>query len=316
MKKKLFLMACLAVVGILRVKAQQSIIALHHEGNVTIYAGAKTQVAMDASVKGDTLYLSEGSFAGFNVTHGIVVLGSGEKTNVAGNITIIGNKEKLDLGGYVFSGLNMLHDFVVNDSVNGLRVSQCQMPNFKVNTDIFLDNAEIVICRISNTLSIGGAEYGLSVINSAILNVDYAGESYGCVVFNHCNISWAGHNNSMDHSKYNTYYNCILHRVDYATCFNCIVNEKYYNPTLVDCYEIGGWTNDKYYSPGFSDDSLRTAGYIGNDGTVVGITGGECPYTLELAAPHVVDHKVEVDNVNRKMTVTLKMAHEATKEEE
>ena len=104
MKQKMILTVCLAVLGMLGVKAQQSIIALHHEGNVTIFAGAKTQEAMDASVKGDTLYLSEGTFAGFNVTHGIVVLGSGEKTVVSGNITITGNDEKKDLGGYVFSG--------------------------------------------------------------------------------------------------------------------------------------------------------------------------------------------------------------------
>ena len=99
MKKKMFLTVCFVVLGMLSVKAQQSIIALHHEGNVTIYAGAKTQEAMDASVKGDTPYLSEGTFAGFNVTHGIVVLGSGENTVVSGNITITGNEEKKDLGG-------------------------------------------------------------------------------------------------------------------------------------------------------------------------------------------------------------------------
>lgn len=45
----MILTVCLAVLGMLEVKVQQSIIALHHEGNVTIFAGAKTQEAMDAS---------------------------------------------------------------------------------------------------------------------------------------------------------------------------------------------------------------------------------------------------------------------------
>ena len=49
MTQKMILTVCLAVLGMLGVKAQQSIIALHHEGNVTIFAGAKTQEAMDAS---------------------------------------------------------------------------------------------------------------------------------------------------------------------------------------------------------------------------------------------------------------------------
>lgn len=168
MKQKMILTACLAVLGMLSVKAQQSIIALHHQGNVTIFAGGELQEAMDASVKGDTLYLSEGTFAGFNVTHGIVVLGSGEKTVVSGNITITGNDEKKDLGGYVFSGLNLLHDFVVNDSVNGFRMSQCQMTNFTVNEGKFLDAAEIVMSYIRGTLTVQTTVQGLDVISCKV----------------------------------------------------------------------------------------------------------------------------------------------------
>ena len=164
MTQKMILTACLAVLGMLSVKAQQSIIALHHQGNVTIFAGGELQVAMDASVKGDTLYLSEGTFAGFNVTHGIVVLGSGEKTVVSGNITITGNDEKKDLGGYVFSGLNLLHDFVVNDSMNGFGMSQCKLWTFYVSESKFIDNAEIIMCHIPSALHVGGDERGITVI--------------------------------------------------------------------------------------------------------------------------------------------------------
>lgn len=62
MKKKLFLMACLAVWGVQMSNAQSGTIALHHEGKVTIYDSGNIQSAVDASVKGDTLYLSEGTF--------------------------------------------------------------------------------------------------------------------------------------------------------------------------------------------------------------------------------------------------------------
>ena len=323
MKKKLFLMACLAVAGMLSVKAQQSIIALHHQGNVTIYAGAKTQEAMDASVKGDTLYLSEGTFAGFNVTHGIVVLGSGEKTVVSGNITITGNDEKKDLGGYVFSGMNLLHNFVVNDSVNGLRMSQCQMNNFTVNNGNYLDNAEIVMSYIRSTLSLNERyddEYGLDVISSKIRTVEYGGAKQGAVSFNHCNINSQLKKNFDDESyvhssRMNTYKNCIVGTICYSTFLNCIYASTHHSYTARDCKQAD-FSFDENMNCLLSDDSLQTAGYLGDDGTVVGITGGDIPYTLELAAPHVVDHKVEVDNVNRKMTVTLKMAHEATKKEE
>lgn len=315
MKKKMFMMLCLAILGIQVSKAQQSIIALHHEGNVTIFAGSKTQEAMDASVKGDTLYLSEGTFAGFNVTHGIVVLGSGERTILSGDVTITGNDEKKDLGGYVFGGLNLLHDFVVNDSVNGLRISQCQMNNFTVKDGIHLETGEMVMSNVRNIMWISKNIQGFDVINSEIRGIHYYsyGGDQGVVNFTHCNIGWHENAENVTGIGKTTYVNCTNHEICSGTYIKCIYSSIWSqanknNIKLTSCYYVPGYKNDK--------DSLTAAGYLGNDGTVVGITGGECPFTLELATPHIVDHKVDVDNVNRKLTVTLKMAHEATKEDE
>ena len=58
----------------------------------------------------------------------------------------------------------------------------------------------------------------------------------------------------------------------------------------------------------YSDEELREKGYISSDGSVVGITGGPSPYTLTLAGPQVIDHKIDVDNVNRTVKVTLQMS--------
>jgi len=137
----------------------------------------------------------------------------------------------------------------------------------------------------------------------------------GAVVFNHCNVAWAQHeggmgNNASDrYDTNNTYINCILHRIDYATCLNCLYDEQYYNPSLISCYSLN-YNCDENLSPnGLTPEDLETAGYLGNDGTVVGITGGDSPYTLKMDTPNVVDHKVDVDNVNRKMTVTLTLSN-------
>ncbi len=324
MKKKTFMMICLAILGIQVSKAQQSIIALHHEGNVTIFSGSKTQEAMDASVKGDTLYLSEGTFAGWNVTHGIVVLGSGERSVVSGNITITGNDENKDLGGYVFSGLNLLHDFVVNDSVNGLRLSQCNMNTFEVKDNAIIDGAEIVMCYFRSFFSVGGSEDDITVLSSKINIVSYGGNKKGSVSFNHCNIIVAQDGDSETQYR-NTYLNCIIMYANCSTFLRSIYSRTGYYPNHFDggrepdlqdgCVKAEFSFDDKL-NCSLPDDTLKARGYLGDDGTVVGITGGECPFTLELATPHIVDHKVDVDNVNRKLTVTLKMAHEATKEDE
>lgn len=319
MKKKMFMMLCLAILGIQVSKAQQSIIALHHEGNVTIFSGSKTQEAMDASVKGDTLYLSEGTFAGWDVTHGIVVLGSGERTVMSGNITITGNDEKKDLGGYVFSGLNLLHDFVVNDSVNGLKISQCQMNNFTVNADMFLDSGEIIMSFIGGNMDLGGAEYGLDVLSSKINIIRGHGQRLGSVNFNHCNINSIEADLTM-----RVFQNCIIKMCCGGTYQHCLFtgnnniskngwageSDDFVQATKINCFK-GSFTFDDDLNCSLSNDDLIAEGYLGDDGSIVGITGGEIPYTLELATPHIVDHKLDVDNVNRKLTVTLKMAHES-----
>ena len=319
MKKKMFMMLCLTIMGMQVMMAQQSIIALHHEGKVTIFSGSKTQEAMDASVKGDTLYLSEGTFAGWNVTHGIVVLGSGERTVVSGNITITGNDEKKDLGGYVFSGLNLIHNFVVNDSVNGFKMTQCQMNNFSIIDGAFFDAGEIVMCHIKNVLELNGKEYGLDVISSKVRYFDFGGVNQGSVSFNHCNVeSSVLHDYYPETTNDNFFHNCIVAWIRYSTWNNCLaagIEEVYVFHTAKDCYK-DTFTFDDKLNCSLPDDTLKARGYLGDDGTVVGITGGEIPYTLELATPHIADHKVDVDNVNRKLTVTLKMAHEATKEDE
>ena len=82
--------------------AQSGTIALHHEGKVTIYDSGNIQSAVDASVKGDTLYLSEGTFGGFTITKGAVVIGSGQSTLISGDITISGNGTE-ENDGFVFS---------------------------------------------------------------------------------------------------------------------------------------------------------------------------------------------------------------------
>lgn len=319
MKKNFLLTICLAVAGVLGVNAQNSVVALHHDGKVTLYAGSATQAAMDASVKGDTLYFSEGTFGGFNVTHGIVVLGSGVNTIVSGNITITGNSAKKDLGDYVFSGLNMLHNFVINDSVNGLKMNQCQMADFEVKDRKVLDAAEICMSYIRGTLKFNGyiddgnKVYGIEVLNSKINTVYCGGRNIGSVVFTNCNICEQRPSvvTTGDPSASNNIYNnCIIQEARRSTYINCLYKNTYYAQNLLNCWQDGDLSFDNSLNCSYSDEELASKGWIGTNGTVVGITGGVQPYTLELFTPHVTEHKIDVDNVNRTLKVTLKMSGE------
>ena len=312
MKKNILLTVCLAMIGILSMNAQNSIVALHHEGKVTLYAGGATQAAMDASVKGDTLYLSEGMFGGFNVTHGIVVLGSGEKTIVSGDITITGNTEKKDLGDYVFFGLNLLNNFVVNDSVKGFKMNQCQMTNFDIKSGKFVDAAEICMSYIKGMLDMNTISsnhvYGLDVLNSKINRVDYGGANTGAITFLNCNIK-----SMLNASSKNTFTNCIMGSNINGSFVNCLYQSNSSSATFSNCWKDDDWSFDDDLNCSYSDEELQSKGYLGTDGTIIGITGGVQPYTLELFAPHIVEHKLDVDNVNKTLKVTLKMSSDATK---
>ena len=312
MKKNILLTICLVVMGILSVNAQNGVgtIALHHEGKVTIYR--VPQEAMDASVKGDTLYFSEGSFTGFDVTHGIVVIGAGENTKVTSNITIKGNAENKDLGDYVFKGLNLAKDFVVNDSVKGFRMIQCQMNNFTINNGKFMDEAVVNMSYVKNRLTLQTSIYGLTFAHSKIREIYYGGNFPGAVSFYHCNIYGLSYSNS---AEYSTFINSIVQRAESGIFMNCLCQYNNFG-AFYDSYKDTKLSFDNAMNCSYSDEELESKGYLGNDGTVVGITGGDSPYTLELFTPHIVEHKLDMDQVNRTLKVTLKMSSEANKNDE
>lgn len=50
---------------------------------------------------------------------------------------------------------------------------------------------------------------------------------------------------------------------------------------------------------------LEEKGYIGTDGTVVGIEGGSAPFTLEPSVPKVTNSTVAYDAANKLLKVNL-----------
>ncbi len=296
MKKKMFLaLTCLFTLGIVKSVAQTAVAALHHNGNVTLYSGGQLQEALDAAEQGDTIYLSEGSFAGrVNVDKGQVIIGSGEKTIIHDYIHVNTSSDEL---GYncVLDGLNIIGDIQISGKMRGMVISQCQFNNLKAS-DTSPIEATIIRSYCKKTLT---PLYfsNLSVVSSKINKIDY-NNSNGTSSFLNCNIK-------------NVYTN-----VDPIFLFtNCIINN----------YSSGGYTY--YCLIGSNSETLNGQGCwfqtndvldeelncnyvdinncIGNDGTVVGVTGGDNPYTLTPSTPHVASHKIEVDKAGQKLNVTL-----------
>lgn len=312
MNKKIVLTVCLVVMGVLGVKAQDNgmgIVALHHNGKVTTYLGSKIQEAVNASAKGDTLYLSEGAFGGFNMPHSLVVLGSGENTILTSGIFLVGNEESKDMSGCVFSGLNM-PAFGINESgitIDGLYLSQCQISEFGVSAETSIENAKMVMCYIKTRMRLDASIKSMEVDHSKIYAIAKGGAIEGAVNFHYCNINI--NEESWNNGNRNFFFNSIVGTPRGGICFNCIYTMKDTNNAPYNSWreEWGSWGNGTDLSSPFSDEELISKGYLSTDGTVVGITGGRTPYTLELSAPHVIDHSWDIDNVNKTLKVTLKM---------
>lgn len=305
MKKLFVLVVCLTIMGIQSVNAQAAIAMLHHEGNVNMYSSA--QAAIDNSVDGDTIYLSEGLFGEFTINKGIAVIGSGIKTVVGPNI-YIGDTGSESVNNVTVSNLSIIGkiEFLEGAVTNNVKIRQCKTAgdcNFvgtATNVEIALCHIHGFICPNPNSTDI------LTVINSKIGAVRYGGKDYGSVNFVNCNI---GGIDIYDAQERNNYINCYIGTTGKGNYKNCLYSNGS-GGVLSDCFYYGDYLLDDNLNSIWTDDQLSSAGYLGTDGTVVGITGGAVPFTLASSVLRITDHNIEVDNEQRKLKVTLTLGTE------
>lgn len=309
MKKYLLSIVCLMMIGMQSVKAQLAIAALHHEGHVSIYSASAIQDAIDAAVKGDTIYLSEGMFGGFNVAKPIAIIGTGQTTVISGEVAIGQKSSTVDsLGvGLLLSGLNFVQNVRFYNTQVGTRIAQCKIVgtcyfNTSYSSSSF-DNIEIIMSQIK-TLYLSDEIKGLSVIASKIASLSAAGANEGSVTFMNCNLSSTEGSNSK-----NNYVNCIMNVAGSGSYYNCLYNSKYNSPVFYNCYQNTEFSLDDEQNCSLSDEELKAAGYIGTDNTWVGIYGGEVTYSLVMPVVQVTEHNIEVDSTEKKLKVSLKLGN-------
>ena len=309
------LLACMLMVSIAMFGGTNNKILLHHEGNVKIFNTDQLTDALNASVDGDTIFLPQGTFKGFDITKKITVRGVGAKT-------ILSSAVKVAVPGTptftspVFESVQITGSFTVSQACKSMQLKKCWLTGgFTVGAkseDIVLDRC----CNSNNTFNLSSNIVSMIVRNSHIYNLYDSGNEYS-VSFINCLIP-----NRYDGSK-QTYINCIIDYPRYtgstyamknANLINCLYNtssDATYNSnigsscTLNNCYGIE-YSNQLRNLP---KEDLLTNKYLGNDGTIVGPYGGASPYDEEMlpAAPRVESSSVKLDIDNKKLNVTLKV---------
>nr|WP_295288367.1 hypothetical protein [uncultured Prevotella sp.] len=334
MKKILFMIACCLMATAQTIFAQDNYsgkVFLQHKGNITaMYGGGEIDKAIEAAVDGDTLFLSKGRFnSKFTINKSISLIGSGAETEYdERRSTFIewNNSPRINAGdGKIISsvtieGISCGSSFYVEGKIENLELKKCYFSNTlgisNSSNNGYTKKVTIDRCRL-NDFSTDGSIADATIKNCKISNAyGQGGQNNSSCKFINCNIRRVNINTKA------MFVNSIINEVgngtdDYLGNNAILVNTLYHNmngydpmekTSLQDCWA----TTETVISSNNGDlecpmtvEQRQAAGYLGVDGTVVGIEGGVNPYSLTLHAPSINSSSANVDLNNKKVTINV-----------
>ena len=312
MKKKLFMMACLAVLGIQVVKAQIAALALHHKGNVTMYNATQFSNMMTEAEDGDTIYISTGTIStNITITKKLTFIGAGAETpsTINGDISLA-IPDSVTLTGTLLKNLRITGKFSVDKPVAGMTIDKCRIDgNIVFNAN--LDQSTIVSSYLGANFILSDKIKNLSIFTSKLKYIYGRCTDPSNACFINCNI-FELYNNSDANNCFASYVNCAIythasssHYNPLTNYVNCLFRSNSYSwnkCTISNCWVNGSLSIDS--------DNLNASGvdfnnYKGTDGTTVGVTGTSSPYTLTPQTPKVLTSELSVDEVGTTLSVKL-----------
>ncbi len=328
MKKILFTMvACLAMVG--SVYAQSNLVAtLFHEGNLSFFYGPQAlQLADNAAVDGDTITLSEGVFRNTTITHSITLRGTGMKRDSDHGIE---STRIIEL---------IIEDGISNVKLEGVDILSLQQGG-KTNNDIYMIRCKIDLLRnisgknwtfvncilpdvVCNRSASTTYYYNCIVHNCIIYDFDDALHNYvNCVVITRghdyergcpagmryctyknsiiCNeLGWEKFPNTVSAS-----YNVGIKQVYFDNVLDTATNQHIEDYSAIfTTYDGGAYSDEETFE--LTNEAATT--YLGDDGTQVGIYGGEYPFNTILSYPQFTKATVAKKAVDGKLSVNIEL---------
>lgn len=326
-KMKRFFTMIVATCAFVAVSAQYPMVTLSHNGELSffddIYAFGS---AYNQAENGDTLYLSEGEFilngGSFTIKKRLSVVGNGYGSHLLGNLFIdMKDNPNSDMDAPLFDGVRLDKlIFRVNNNDNDSRVS-------KENLGV----SEIRRCWIKELWDIGDAGTNVTIDKCFMELAQFRGSDGNVVVKNSkfCHIT-----EGYSYCFYGTAINCNILSNAYSyptTMISCIfqrkgqgeLRDKMVNHSIINSVldYTPDWNNGYFHDCNIYDPepqplldenldcqlNLEELGYLGQDGTVVGIMGGESPFSENPSVPTVDTDKssVEYDAENDKLKVSI-----------
>lgn len=334
MKKILFMIVCCLMATAPAALAQTNYtgkVFLQHNGNITsMFAGDEMDEAIEAAVDGDTLFLSKGLFkSSFTINKSISLIGSGAEAGNnsqsstclewSGSTPQIGTNDDNTLSSVTIEGLFSGLGLDIRGKIENLTVKKCYLYNTlsisNSSNSGYTGKATIDRCWTDN-IRIDGSIKDATIKNCKINNVyGQGGQTNSSYKFINCNIRQVNTNTKA------MFVNSIINGVGNGTSDHLgtnaiLVNTLYHNMNGYDPMEKTSqqdcWatTETVIGDSGEMDCNLTTeqrqaAGYLGVDGTVVGVEGGVNPYSLTIHAPSVNSSSANVDLTNKKVTINV-----------
>ena len=286
---------------------------LQHNDQVTLFDGDKIQDAVNAAVDGDVIYLTLGTFKPFDVTKKITIRGTGETSVIDGNVNIsISGASKLT--NPVLEALAVSGTVNVGAQVDDMIIRKCKITNFTIGAQV--DGAVLDRCYITNTLTLSSYVKGMTVVNTKLYHVKALSEATQNTTFVNCNF-YQLHTANFS----GTIINSVIQgrRYDYNGGSGYTLNSTVILNSVINSYTADGYSGFKigsssvaqgcyYVNTNFvssSCDCNPNSSYTGTDGTIVGIMGGDTPYTLEPSVPKVSSSDLQLDMEQKKLNVKL-----------
>lgn len=324
--KKMFLFALMCLISISSFAIETTKCVLQHNGVAKIYDASAIATALANAVDGDILFLSEGNYDGFTLDKIVYVKGVGEKTIINSiNVNIPNNPslEKVLIEDvkvwevYLeseMSGFCMKHaivtNFIINKLNNNILIEQCQIATIEQSRHI--NNMSVRNSKIFDIETI------TSEVRYGVTQYVYTGKPMGTCTYTNCNIRNLKNYDS-GKSVNGIFVNCIIGGT--STWYNghdiigdchfvnslfkseinhdesCVIQQCYYDSNLAfDLYDCN-----------FENSELLSKGYLGDEGTIVGVYGGSNPFTLDPSIPKVTSSSISLDKANKMLNVSIKV---------
>lgn len=275
---------------------------LHHQGTVKVFDGEKIEAAIKASADGDTIFLSEGTFPGFTINKKITIRGAGQESRINSDIKINLNNNPT-LTQTLLEWLNMdTNSITVESSMKKLKIKQCRFERLATTANNIED---VLVDRCFVSDFIRGFK-SATIVNSKIHYITSGNDGHEYL---NCNIYW-----TIGDAISGKYTNCILYYLSSGSYSNTVFDKCLLGgnisvastSSVKDCWFNSNLNIDsETLNCSFGKYDLEDKGYIGTDGTVVGIEGGSAPFTLEPSVPKVTNSTVAYDAANKLLKVNL-----------